>query len=483
MRSLAGAATLIGAIALSGCAAVGPYQTPATDLPEPTAEELALDREQLTAWNRWWEQFDDPELIRLVDQATRDNLDLHMQVHRVTEARAMLGLARAEQLPTVGAQAEASRERTPGAAFPFDSPSSTTTLFSVAGLLDYELDLWGRLAAEREATEAMLAENRYGLEAVRLNVIADVVTTYFELRMAERQLEITRQALASREETLHLESVRVESGQSDELVQRQARAQLEAIRAELPFRRQRAELLKNALAVLVGVSPAELAAGPAYAGASLEALTRPGIDLEALPATLLQRRPDVRAAEAALMAAHANTGVARASRLPRISLSGMLGSVAQDESDLFSSSALAWGASGSVFAPVVDMGRARARVDAAQARRDQAETAWRATTLNALREARDALTTYQAGLERITATRELIRALERTVELAEIRYEEGYVSHIELLDARRGLLDAELTLAESTGQHLAATATLFKALGGGWFVPEGADASIGPETH
>jgi len=232
---------LLSTALLAGCA-VGPdYRAPALDLPEEWPEHVLLSAEARADWQQWWRQFEDPYLDGLVARAVEDNLELRLQLARIQEARARLGLTRAEQLPSVSAQAEAARERTPGTLSPFGE--STDNTFSLAGVLDYEIDLWGRLAREREASEALLEQSVFAHDAVRLSVIADVATTYFDLRSAERQLRITRATAQSREETFRLEQLRFDVGESDELALRQAQSELESTLAQLPGQRERVRVL------------------------------------------------------------------------------------------------------------------------------------------------------------------------------------------------------------------------------------------------
>lgn len=452
---------------LAGCV-VGPdYRAPALELPEEWPEHVLLNDEVRADWQQWWHRFQDPHLDALVARAVDDNLDLRLQLARIQEARARLGLARAEQLPSVSAQAEASRERTPAAASPL-AQSSTDNLFTLAGVLDYELDLWGRLARERESAEAQLEQSVFAHDAVRLNVIADVVATYFDLRSAERQLRITQATAESREQTYRLERLRQEVGESDELALRQAQSELESTLAQLPAQRERLRILEGALALLVGMSPAELMAELDYGDTELESIVLPARVPAVLPSELLLRRPDIRSAEAGLVVANAGIGVAEASRLPRFNLGGLLGSVATDSSDLLTSAAGAWGLSATVMGPVFDFGRSASRIATAEALAEQAEVQYRATVAQAFNEVRNALVTYETSGERVEAIRRQVEAFERTLELAEVRYREGFVGFIELLDAQRALLAAELALSEAMRDRLTATATLFKALGGGW---------------
>lgn len=457
---------------LAGCV-VGPdYEPPEFELPQAWPANAALDTASGEALGDWWRRFEDPALDALIERALADNLDVRLQAARIEEARARLGLARAEQWPTVGLQAEAVRQRQPAASFGitgFEIPPHN--LFSISGVLGYELDLWGRLAREREAALAQLQGSLYAREAVRLGVIADVAVGYFGLRSAQRQLDITERTLAARLEGVRIERLRFEAGQIDELSLREAESQLAGTRAELPVRIEALRRRESALGLLLGMSPEELLGALQVAAGTLDDATLPSSVPAELPSALLARRPDLRAAEAELVAATAGIGVAQAARLPQINLAGLLGTVAGSADDLFGDEAEAWSVGATVAGPLFDFGRGKARVETAEARREQAEIRYRATVANAFAEVRDALTLYDSSGARLDAIGEQVTALRRTEELAAIRYREGYVSIIELLAAQRGLLNAELGLAQAQADRLAAVATLFKALGGGWDAP------------
>ncbi len=472
---------LVGAI-LSGCAMGPEYQAPDIALPEEWPEHVFLSDKQHHDWSDWWRQFQDPKLDALVKQATSENLELRLQLQRIQEARAQLGMSRAEQFPTVALQAEASRDRTPGAMLPGngdmepirDLIESTKNMFSITGVLEYEVDLWGRLAREREAAEAMLEESAFAHDAARIGIITDVVSTYFNLRSAEAQYRITENTLASQAESYRLEQLRFDLGDTDELALRQAQSELETSRAELPGLRQRVRLLEGALAILVGKSPAELFAELDFGDSQLDEIVLPSGMPSVLPSDLLQRRPDIRAAEATMIAANARIGSAEASRLPSLNLSAFLGSSTADTTDLFTSSAETWGLGASIAGPLFDFGRARAQVETAEAQAEQANTQYRATVNTAFNEVRDALVTYDTSGERIDTIHKQVEAISHTYDLAKIRYREGMTSFIEVLDAQRAQHSAELELAEAMRDRLTATATLFKALGGGWEDPRDA---------
>jgi multidrug efflux system outer membrane protein len=452
---------------LAGCA-VGPeYREPQVDLPEEWPDEVLLTGEERADWSNWWDRFDDPVLNRLVERALDDNLNMQLQYQRLQEARARLGLADAQQMPTVEGQADAARGRESGAANPLGG-GTTSNMFSVTGLLSYEVDLWGKLESQSDAAEAALQESVFTHDSVRLSTVADVVATYTELRAAQRSLAITERTLETREETVRIERARYEGGDTNELTLRQAVSELEATRALVPQQRQRVAQLKTALGVLVGMTPRELTSELDFGEGSLSDITLPEEVPEVLPSDLLERRPDIRAAEAAIIAATEEVGVAQAQRLPSFNLRGSFGSAAIESDDLFTGPAETWEIGASVLGPIFDFGRNKARVEAAQSLRDQAETQYRVTLQQAFREVRDALAVYEATDERVSRLRDQVEALEKTLELAELRYEEGLTDFLTVQDTQRVLLDAELTLTNAIRDRLNATATLFKAMGGGW---------------
>ena len=471
-------ATLTFPLLLAGCA-VGPeYEEPQVDLPEEWPDEVLLTGEERADWSNWWHRFDDPVLNRLVERALDDNLNMQLQYQRLQESRARLGLADAEQMPTIEGQADAARGRESGAANPLGG-GTTDNMFSVTGLLSYEVDLWGRLESQSDAAEAALQESVFTHDSVRLSTIADVVATYTELRAAQRSLAITERTLETREETVRIERARYEGGDTDELTLRQAESELEATRALVPQQRQRVAQLKTALGVLVGMTPRELTSELDFGEGSLSDITLPEEVPEVLPSDLLERRPDIRAAEAAIIAATEEVGVAQAQRLPSFNLRGSFGSTAIESDDLFTGPAETWEIGASVLGPIVDFGRNKARVEAAESLRDQAETQYRVTLQQAFSEVRDALAVYEATDERVSRLRDQVAALEKTLELAELRYQEGLTDFLTVQDTQRVLLEAELTLTNAIRDRLNATATLFKAMGGGWADGQAVDPESG----
>ncbi len=458
------------ALLLGGCT-IGPdYQRPDLHLPDQWHQIEKTSGTYVTAiQDDWWITYQDPVLTQLIERALSDNLTLRLQLERIRESRARLGFTSAQRMPGLDGQAEASRSQQSAAV----SAGSINNNFSFTAMLSYEVDIWGRLARNRESALAQLEASHYSHDAIRLQLISDLISTYTNLRAAQAQLRITRRTLDLRRDSLELQQIRYDGGVIDQLGLQQARSEWAAVRALIPLRQEQVTRLESALAVLTGISPAELMGTLDFGDRQLDQLawTEPLPDF--LPSELLERRPDIRATEAALIAANAQLGMAMAERLPRFNLALFLGSVAGDIDDLLQSSTQTWGISGAILGPLVDFGRNRARVETVKALRDQAEINYRITVQTAFREVRDALLLTNTIAEREMALQSQREAAQKTLELVELRYQEGYSSFIEVLDAQRQLLGAELALTEATRDRLNAATTLFKTLGGGWQTDEG----------
>lgn len=463
----------LAVLGLAACA-VGPdYRRPDLDLPNQWNKEVLLSAQQGEDLTRWWTYFEDPALQTLVQRAIERNLDIRLEIAHVREARARLGFARAEQLPTVDLQADAAREQVSEEVGGFGDQGvgqgiGTFNTFSVAGVLNYEVDLWGRLARLEESARAALFSSIFARDAVGLMVITDVVTTYFRLLAAERQLAIALHTVRARERGFELERARYQKGVSDQLTFRQAQAELESTRAEVPPLKEQVRDLESALSVLVGQSAREIIQERPVPRGVLFALTLPMRMPDLLPSALIARRPDIRAAEAALIAANANIGAAKAQYFPRINLSLLAGIQAAALGNLFGGSSATFNAGGSLLTPLLDFGRIEADVETARALREQAEVQYRRNVQTAFQEVRDALTFLQIANERLKIRLRQIDALKRTLALARSCYQAGYSDFIEVLDAQRQLLAAELAATQASGDRYIATAALFKALGGGW---------------
>jgi multidrug efflux system outer membrane protein len=451
---------VISSLLLSGCLTVGPdYARPPLELPAgystPAAEGAVAER--------WWELFGDPELDRLVEAALAANQDLAVAAARVEEARALAGLARADRLPRLDAAASGARSRLsedtatvpPG----FDLERDA---FRATAALSFELDFWGRLARAHEAARAELLASEEGRRNVRLGVVAGVAIAWFDLAAYDRQLDLARSTAESRRETVRLQRLRFDAGTISELDLSRAESELAAAESAVPQLDRLRRQTENRLGVLLGRFGGETPRPPAIAPAKLP------VAPAGLPSELLVRRPDVAAAEQALVAANARVGAARAALFPSITLTGYAGSESQELSDLLSSGTGIWNVAAGLLQPIFHGGRLRRGVEAAEARHRQALAAYTKAVQSAFAEVEDALVARRTGAEERAALSRQVAALGRARHLATLRYEAGEAAYLEVLDAERSLFLAELALAAAERGEAAAAVDLFKALGGGW---------------
>ncbi len=451
---------------LSGCMTVGPdYHRPKIDTPEVWPGEKTAASVSV----QWWRSYSDPVLDKMIEEALAHNSDLTLAIARVDEARAQLGVARADQLPGVSANADTSRnrisERSP-TFFPGIKPKYTDLNTSLN--TSWEIDFWGKYRRATEAARADLLATEFNRDAVRLTLIADVSRGYFNLRSLDAQVAVTQQTVGTRLEALALQRKRFEAGVASELELRQVEAETAAAQALLPSLETQLAQQETALSVLLGRSPRAIIGSPPERGAAIETLTVPPAVPAGLPSDLLERRPDLREAEQRLVAANARIGVAKAAYYPSISLTGFLGVESATLADLFTSAARMWQFSASVAQTVFDAGRVGSQVDGASARQRQSLAQYQSAIQNAFKDTLDALVAQRKARERFEAEQARVSALQKALELAQLRYDNGVSSLLDVLDAERGLLDAELNRIEAQRAQLAATTDLFRALGGGW---------------
>jgi multidrug efflux system outer membrane protein len=421
--------------------------------------------------NPWWTLFGDERLNELIIEALQHNPDAHIAAARVMEARSYLRITNADRLPTINLEGDATRSKQSESSLQQqglgDIPGFPThqTLYTVQGTVGYELDLWGKYQRASESARAQLLNSEYGREATKLSLTGEVARIYYSLIAAAQQLARGRDTLASREEAAALEKLRFEAGESDEFTYKRAQADVAATRVSTRQLELQVVQLTNALGVLLGRSPKALVD---------EAISVQGINLPEpvqlpaeLPSSVLAQRPDIGAAEAALDAAAADIGVARAQLFPSISITGAFGSVSPDLDGLFKEPSKAWTASGGILQPLFQGGRLRANVSRAEAVREQRKAEYARTVQQAFREVLDTLQGQSiiAGVRE--ANSEQVEALARATELAELRYEQGDISYLELLDVRRGLYQAQIDLVAAQRDALLNTIDLALAVGGG----------------
>lgn len=424
--------------------------------PAPGAENLTASEIGDLAW---LDLLRDTTLVDLVETALHQNRDLQGAVARIREFRAAVGVARAPLFPSISATGAASTNRV---AFGTGTPISYRAL-QVAGNVAWELDFWGKTRRGLEAAQADLGAQEAAQRSVVLSLVSDVATGYLQLLELDQERAVAESTLVSRRATLALARSRFEQGLTSELDVRQFEAQVSAPAVRLAqVERLRAQQ-EHALSVLIGAEPTSIPRGTSLSEA-VASLHVP----DSLPATLLERRPDVRQAERTLAAATARIGVAQASRLPAITITGLYGTQAQSSDQLFSSSAEVYQLQAGITIPLFTGGRLVNQTRAARARAEQARAAYEQTALEALREAGDALVGVRTAHDEVVAQQTQAQALSRALHLAELRYRTGVSNYLEVLEAQRGLFDAQLALSQAQLRQLTAAVQLYKALGGSW---------------
>lgn len=403
----------------------------------------------------WWRGFGDLRLSALVERALANNPDIGIAAGRLREARAQEMLARASLVPSLDLGVSAARSRSLSAF----GTANEGTVVQPAFQASYELDLFGRVANQVEAARLGAEASEAARDTVRLSIAAATASGYVTLRGLDARLAIVRQTATARAEALRIARNRAEAGYTSQLELRQAEAEYRAAtqiipQAELAISRQ-----ENALSLLLGESPRAIVRGLA-----LESIARPPAP-EGLPSDLLRSRPDIAQAERTLAASDASLAAARAQFLPQIRLTASAGAIA--------SSALGdpvglWSLGGSVLAPIFQGGRLRAGVESAAARRDQAAFGYQRTVLTAFREVEDNLAAVTRLAQQRTELEAQRAALADALRHATNRYEAGYSSYIEQLDAQRNLLAIELSLVQLEVDQLNALVALHQAVGGGW---------------
>jgi multidrug efflux system outer membrane protein len=449
---------------LAGCA-IGPdYRRP--EIASPPAWMVDMQQAQDTANTAWWEQFSDPVLNELITTALRENYDLRVATARVEEYYGRYGATRADLFPQVGYDAAAGRvqatQKGPIALAP--GTNSLYNSYQAQFSASWEIDLWGRIRRATEAARADLMAAEDFRSGVILSLVTSVATAYIDLRSLDQQLEIARQTAKSREESVRLFEIRFKGGNISEMELSQVRSEYYVALAAIPDLEKRIRQQENLISILLGKKP-----GPIVRGKMIDAIALPAVPA-GLPSDLLTRRPDIRQAEQQLIAANARIGVAKAQYFPSISLTGFFGSASTELSDLFTGPAKAWSYAGSLAGPIFTAGKIKGSVKAAQAVQQQALFGYEQAVQNGFRELEDALIDQDRTRVQLDAQAKQVEALATYARLARLRYEEGYTSYIEVLDAERSLFNGQLSYTQTQDTLLRALVTLYKAMGGGWVV-------------
>jgi len=451
------------AAALSGCV-VSRVDPQKPELPLPTTLP-AVEATTVQLPDPWWTIFGDAVLNDLIGEALEHNTDITVAASRVAQARSLLRIANADRLPTLDLLGDGSRSKSSTDVLQIPGIDPIQTTYTVRGAVGFELDLWGRYQRASESARALLLNNEYGREATKLALTGDVARGYFSLIAAAEQLARGRDTLATRDESLRLEKLRLEAGESDEFTFKRAEADMQATRRSVYELELEVTRRVTALGVLLGRSPQDLVERAILTGEV--ALPAAVMLPSALPSSVIERRPDVGAAEAALLAAAADIGVARADMFPRISLTGTFGAASRELGDLFTSPTEAWSAAAGLVQPIFQGGRLRANVARNEAIREQRKAEYARTVQEAFREVLDGLN-GQRLIDGVRASNDAeVAALTRATELAELRYNQGDIAYLELLDVRRGLFQSQIDLVAAQRDALLNTVDLALAVGGG----------------
>lgn len=448
----------------SGCA-VGPnYKKPSVpippdfrgDYPPPAGGAQASSFGE----EKWWNVFQDPVLHDLIQTALKQNYDVRIAATRVLEARAQLGITRADQFPTVTAGASAVNER---AARSVSLPPIETSANQVNLSLAWELDFWGKFRRATESARASLLAQEWAQQQVISTLVSDVATAYFQLRELDLELEIDRNTLASRQDSLRLTQLLADHGATSLLDVRQAEQLVHTAAATIPNTEQRIQQQENFISILLGNNPHTIARG-----VKLTDQAHPPQVPAGLPSSLLERRPDIRQAEQQLIAANAQIGVAKANYFPQIALTGIGGYQSSALTGLFAGPSGLWTFGASAVQPVFEAGRIRNQVRFATAQTQEATLFYQNTVQEAFREVSDSLIAYRMSQEFRMEQEQVTQAAQEAIKLSDMRYKGGATSYLEVLDSDTRFFTAQLTLAQAQLNELESLVQIYKALGGGW---------------
>ncbi len=475
-----GVAPLLAALLLTACA-TPEFKQPAVETPtafrEPQTPAKEVEGVDGARWKpaqpaeqqprgQWWFAFNDPALTALIDEASANNANLSVAAARVKQARAIAGIAQADRVPQIGVGIGAQRAR-PSAlesGLPQGTPMQPVTSYNAQLTASYEVDLFGRVAAGVSAARSDAATSEANYRSVLLALQADVAQTYFRLRALDAELDTVARTVQLREESVNVNQRRFDLGDIGEFDLSRARTELSTARAEaIGLQRQRATA-EHALAVLLGKPASNYVAGRSPL---LDAAALPSIPA-GLPSSLLERRPDIVAAQRAMEASNARIGVARSAMFPALTISAAGGGVGGAFSDVFRWSSRSWVLGLLTSMPIIDGGRNRANVERSEAVLEESVGTYRQSVLSAFAEVEDNL----AGLRILSSQAgEIDSALvsaRRSADLARKLYDAGRSSYLELLDAQRNLAAVERTAVQLRGNRAVTTVALIRALGGGW---------------
>ena len=463
----------LGLLVLAGCA-VGPdYKRPALDA--PAAYRTSANDTNLTADGTsfaelgWWDVFQDPQLKAYLSEALTNSWDIKIAAARVLQAEAAARITRSEFFPTVngGGDLYTSRASTKG---PTPIPPGVNPQQEYGSVFlsmpAYEVDLWGRIRRANEAARAHLLATKEAQRTIRQTLVALVATAYLDLLAFDLELDIAQRTYSVRTNSLELTSSRAQGGVASMADVYQSRILVSAAEASIADIRRRIEQQENLLSILLARNPGEIQRGPALISQTARAEVPPG-----LPSSLLERRPDLRAAEQQLVAANADIGQAKAAFYPQVTLTGFAGFQSVALSDLFTGAARTWQFGPTVTMPFFTGGRLRGNLKLAEGRFQETVASYQQTVQGAFREVSDGLIAYRRTREFRQRQEERTQANRDATELANVRYEGGVTSYLEVLYNEQELFTAEVVLTQARRDEFLSVIQLYRALGGGWTEP------------
>lgn len=449
-------------VLLSGCK-VGPnYKRPPVTIPggyrglppETTETTASLGDE------KWWAVFQDEQLQKLIRQALTDNYDVRIAAARVLEAQAALGITRADQFPTITGNGSGSNERYPKTTI---TPPFETSPAEVNLSLFWELDFWGKFRRATEAARATLLATEWGRRAVITSLVSNVATAYFQLLELDLEMDISKRTLDARKESVRLVGIREKGGTTSLLELRQSEELMYTAAATIPDLERRIEQQENLISILLGQNPAPVTRGKPLIATAISPTVPAG-----LPSSLLERRPDIQAAEQQLIAANAHIGVAKAAYFPQITLTAVGGYQSPSLTNLFTGPAGLWSFIGQLTQPIFEGGRIRSGVRLTEAQQQEAVLSYQQSIQQAFREVSDSLVAYRKNQEFRQQQALLTAAALDATRLANVRYTGGVASYLEVLDTDTLSFNAEINLAQAQLNERLALVQLYDALGGGW---------------
>lgn len=467
--SLTSALVVASVVGCGSAQVIKPFQKPAFVLSGVVSTSPATTID----WLQWWKAFNDPVLDALLQEAAEHSQDLVVASARIDEARATLNQNRVNFFPTIDFNAGVTERRNSensSTARPGIAPNASDRQFGLVAA--YEIDFWGKYARADEAARARLLSQTASKGTVLTSLYAAVAQSYFALAALDAQVLLAEKTAATRVENARLQQRRFVGGVVGELDVKQAESEAASVQAALLLLRQNQRNVESALALLVGRKPGEIYRPIIARGAQIATLYAQQIVPSSMPSDVLNRRPDLIAAEQALIASNADVALARTAYYPRLSLSAGLGQQSKDLSNLFNPASLFWNVIGNLAQPIFRAGAVDATVAAATAREKQAVAQYTQAVQTAFRDVHDAFNTIESSKAIVKTNQSRIDALRTTLRLSDLRYKGGYSNYLEVLSAQRDLAQAEIALVDTQRVQLNAVVSLYRALGGGWTPPQ-----------